>query len=90
MYCRKEAESKTQEQIELYFSTYHDITSPPDLAPTGKHAFRFSLAICYIGLLTIKFHLIYYILFIYHRTRVIITSEEGDIELFIIQVHKVL
>ena len=49
MYRRKEAESKTQEQIELYFSTYHDITSPPDLAPTGKHAFRFSLAICYIG-----------------------------------------
>jgi len=34
-YFRKEAESKTQEQIELYFSTYHDITSPPDLAPTG-------------------------------------------------------
>jgi len=32
---RHESEAKTQEQIELYFKTYHDVTSPPDLAPTG-------------------------------------------------------
>ena len=30
-----ETESKAQEQIELYFSNYHDVTSPPDLPPTG-------------------------------------------------------
>jgi len=34
-YHRKEAEERTQEQIDTYFSEYHDITSPPDLPPTG-------------------------------------------------------
>jgi len=32
---RQESDSKAQEQIELYFSSYHDVTSPPDLPPTG-------------------------------------------------------
>jgi len=31
----KDLESKTQEQIELYFAEHHVITSPPDLPPTG-------------------------------------------------------
>ena len=31
----RERENKTQEQIELYFAERHDITSPPDLPPTG-------------------------------------------------------
>jgi len=31
----KDMESKTQEQIELYFKEHHVITSPPDLPPTG-------------------------------------------------------
>ena len=31
----RERENKTQEQIELYFAEHHDITSPPDLPPTG-------------------------------------------------------
>jgi len=30
-----ETESETQEKIELYFQNYHDVTSPPDLPPTG-------------------------------------------------------
>jgi len=30
-----EKENKTQEQIDLYFAEHHDITSPPDLPPTG-------------------------------------------------------
>jgi len=32
---RHDSDSKAQEQIELYFSNYHDVTSPPDLPPTG-------------------------------------------------------
>ena len=32
---REELGSKAQEQIEIYFQNYHDITSPPELAPTG-------------------------------------------------------
>jgi len=32
---RKEADERTQEQIDTYFSEYHDITSPPDLPTTG-------------------------------------------------------
>ena len=31
----KERENRTQEQIEVYFAEHHDITSPPDLPPTG-------------------------------------------------------
>ena len=31
----KENENRTQEQIDLYFAERHDITSPPDLPPTG-------------------------------------------------------
>ena len=29
------SENRTQEQIDLYFAEHHDITSPPDLPPTG-------------------------------------------------------
>ena len=32
---KRDTESKTQEQIDLYFTNYHDVTSPPDLPPTG-------------------------------------------------------
>ena len=32
----KETENRTQEQINLYFAEHHDITSPPDLPPTGS------------------------------------------------------
>jgi hypothetical protein len=32
---REEQGSKAQEQIEIYFQNYHDITSPPELPPTG-------------------------------------------------------
>ena len=30
-----DSENRTQEQIDLYFAERHDITSPPDLPPTG-------------------------------------------------------
>lgn len=32
---KQDTDSKTQEQIDLYFTSYHDVTSPPDLPPTG-------------------------------------------------------